>query len=329
VTSFWRDRPTLVTGATGFLGGWLVKALLDRGASVVCLVRDSVGECELVRQGWVDQVRVVHGDVRRQSLVERALGEYSIDTVFHIAAQAVVAVANLNPVSTFDTNIRGTWTVLEACRRSPAVRQVVMASSDKAYGPHTTLPYVESMPLQGRYPYDVSKSCADMIARTYAVTYNLPVIVSRCANLYGGGDLNWNRIVPGTIRSVLRGERPVIRSDGKRVRDYLYVEDGASSYLLLAESLANRPDLAGMAFNFGHREPISALAFVERIIAACGRGDLKPEVRGDTDNEIPDQYLDPTQARTVLGWEAAFDHNKGLARTVEWYRKFLAADGGR
>jgi CDP-glucose 4,6-dehydratase len=276
-----------------------------------------------------NRVRVVRGDVRHQAVVERALGEYEVDTVFHVAAQAVVAVANRNPVSTFDTNVRGTWTILEACRRSPAVRHIVVASSDKAYGPHTTLPYVESMPLQGRYPYDVSKSCADLITQSYAATYALPVIVSRCANLYGGGDLNWNRLVPGTIRSALRGERPLIRSDGRRVRDYLYVEDGASSYLLLAESLAARPDLAGMAFNFGHREPISALALVERILVACGREDLTADVRGETEHEIPDQYLDPSRARTVLGWEAAFDHARGLARTVEWYREFLAASEAR
>jgi CDP-glucose 4,6-dehydratase len=325
VTTFWRDRPTLVTGATGFLGGWLVKALLDRGASVVCLVRDWVGECELVRRGWTSQLRIVRGDVRRQALVERALGEYEVDTVFHIAAQAVVGIASRNPVSTLDTNIRGTWTVLEACRRTPTVRQIVLASSDKAYGAHPTLPYGEDMALQGRYPYDVSKSCADLIAQSYAATYRLPVVVNRSANLYGGGDLNWNRLVPGTIRSALRGERPVIRSDGRRVRDYLYVEDGVEAYLMLAEALATRRDLAGQAFNFGHREPITVLAFVETILSICDRPDLKPDIQGQAEYEIPEQYLDPSRAKAALGWTARFGHHEGLTRAVHWYREFLAA----
>jgi CDP-glucose 4,6-dehydratase len=237
VTDFWRDRPVLVTGATGFLGGWLVRELVARRAAVVCLVRDWVGQCELLRPGASQQVTLVRGDVRSQASIERVLGDYEIDTVFHLAAQAVVGVASRNPPSTLDTNIRGTWSVLEACRRSPQVRQIVVASSDKAYGAHDTLPYHEQTALQGRYPYDVSKSCADLIAQSYAATYALPVIISRCANLYGGSDLNWNRLVPGTIRSVLRGERPIVRSDGQRLRDYLYIEDAVSAYVVLAEAL--------------------------------------------------------------------------------------------
>jgi CDP-glucose 4,6-dehydratase len=324
VTNFWRDRPTLVTGATGFLGGWLVRELAARGAAVVCLVRDWVGQCELLRPGASQQVILVRGDVRRQALIERVLGEYEIDTVFHLAAQAVVGIASRNPPSTLDTNIRGTWTVLEACRRSSQVRQIVVASSDKAYGAHDTLPYNEQMSLQGRYPYDVSKSCADLIAQSYAATYALPVIISRCANLYGGGDLNWNRIVPGTIRSALRGERPVVRSDGQRLRDYLYVEDAVSAYVLLAEALAAGGVQPGMAFNFGHREPITVVAFVERILATCGRPDLVPDIRGDATHEIPDQYLDPSKAATILGWAARYSHEEGLARTLDWYRNLLA-----
>ena len=324
VSAFWRDRPTLVTGATGFLGGWLVPALLARNASVVCLVRDWVGECELVRTGCLDRVRIVRGDVRNQAVVERTLGEYEVDTVFHAAAQAVVGIASRNPVSTLDTNIRGTWSVLEACRRSPAVRQIVMASSDKAYGSHTALPYDESTALQGRYPYDVSKSCADLIAQSYAVTYRLPVVISRCANLYGGGDLNWNRLVPGTIRSVLRGERPVIRSDGRRLRDYLYIEDGVSAYLRLAEALGTRRELSGSAFNFGHRDPVTVLSVVEKILDACNRPELTPDIRAETEHEIADQYLDPSRAQQELGWEAQFAHEAGLARTVDWYRDRLA-----
>ena len=227
--SFWRDRPVFVTGATGLVGGSLVRELVAAGADVVALVRDWVPRSELIATGLADRLRIVRGDVRDQELLERALGEYEIASVFHLAAQTIVGVANRNPVSTLDTNIRGTWALLEACRRSPAVQQIVLASSDKAYGDQETLPYTETAPVLGRHPYDVSKSCADLLAQMYARTYNLPVSVTRCGNFYGGGDLNWNRIVPGTIRSVIRDERPVIRSDGRSTRDYLYVEDGAQA----------------------------------------------------------------------------------------------------
>src|SRR5258705_5690762 len=247
---FWRDRPVLVTGATGLVGSWLVKRLIAIGADVVCLVRDWVPRSELVTTTLIEQVGVVRGDVRNQKTLERALGEYEVATVFHLAAQTTVGVANRNPISTLDTNIRGTWALLEACRRSPTVQQIVLASSDKAYGDQDVLPYTEAAPLQGRHPYDVSKSCADLIGQMYATTYQSPVAITRCGNFYGGGDLNWNRIVPGTIRSVLRGERPIIRSDGQYVRDYFYVEDGAAAYMLLAEQLALHPELRGHAFNF-------------------------------------------------------------------------------
>ena len=251
---FWRDRPVLVTGATGLVGGWLVRRLVEARADVVCLVRDQVPTSELYRSHLVDRVRVVAGDLCDQALLERALGEYEIDTVFHLAAQTIVTIANRNPVSTFESNIRGTWTLLEAARRSPRVRQIVVASSDKAYGDQEILPYDENTPLQGRHPYDVSKSCADLIAHTYAHTYGLPVGITRCGNFFGGGDLNWNRIVPGTIRSILRGERPVIRSDGLFVRDYFYVEDGAHAYLTLAEALAAGRAQAGRGVQFLQRD---------------------------------------------------------------------------
>jgi len=328
LTGFWRDRPTLVTGASGFLGGWLVKELLSHGASVVGLVRDWVPDCELVRSEALARVNVVRGDVRRQATIERVLGEYEIDTVFHLAAQTVVGIANRNPVSTLETNIRGTWALLEACRRSPGVRQVVVASSDKAYGVQSVLPYHESMALQGRHPYDVSKSCADLIAQAYAATYGLPVVVTRCGNLYGGGDLNWNRLVPGTIRSVLYGERPVVRSDGRRARDYLYVTDAVSAYLTMAEALAGRRSLAGEAFNFGHKEPITVLELVAKILAVGGREDLVPDVRDEAVHEIADQFLDASRARQELGWEARVPHEEGLALTVAWYRAFLSGAGG-
>ena len=233
--NFWQDRPVLVTGATGLVGGWLVRRLLGLGADVVCLMRDWVPQSEFVNAQLIEKAKVARGDVRDQELLERILGEYEITTVFHLAAQTTVGVAHRNPVSTFDVNIRGTWVALEACRRSPKVKQIVIASSDKAYGDLDTLPYTEDMPLKGGHPYDVSKSCADLIGQTYAKTYGLPVCITRCGNFYGGGDLNWNRIVPGTIRSILRGERPIIRSDGKYVRDYLFVEDGAAAYTTVAE----------------------------------------------------------------------------------------------
>ena len=232
--SFWQDRPVLVTGATGLVGAWLTRRLIESGADVVALVRDWVPQCEFVRAGLIERVKVVRGDICDRDCLERTIGEFETDTVIHLAAQTIVGIANRNPVSTFESNIQGTWNLLEACRRSPVVKSVVVASSDKAYGHQDVLPYGEDTPLAGRHPYDVSKSCADLIAQAYAVSFGTPVAVTRCGNFYGGGDLNWNRIVPGTIRSVLRGERPVIRSDGEYIRDYFYVEDGAAAYLLLA-----------------------------------------------------------------------------------------------
>ncbi|MBC8078027.1 MAG: GDP-mannose 4,6-dehydratase [Chloroflexales bacterium] len=319
---FWRDRSTFVTGATGLVGGWLVRRLVDAGADVVCLVRDGVPQSELVRSGLIDRVKVVRGDVRNQALLEAALGEYEVDTVLHLAAQTIVGIANRNPISTFETNIQGTWALLEACRRSPLVRQVVVASSDKAYGDQEVLPYREDTPLQGRHPYDVSKSCGDLIATTYAESYGLPVAITRCGNFYGGGDLNWNRIVPGTIRSALRGERPVIRSDGSYVRDYFYVEDGAAAYMLLAEQLARRSDLRGAAYNFSNEIQITVLELVRRILAALG-SHLEPDVRNEASNEIRHQYLSAARARTELGWRPLFTLDEGLERTLAWYRAFL------
>src|SRR6266508_2699036 len=267
---FWLDRPVFVTGATGLVGGWLVRRLLDAGADLVCLVRDWVPQSELVRQGLLEQVKVVRGDVGDASLLERTLGEYEIDTIIHLAAQTIVGIANRNPVSTFETNIAGTWALLEACRRSPTVRQIVLASSDKAYGDHEKLPNGEDAPLQGTHPYDVSKSCADLIGQSYARSFQLPVVITRCGNFYGGGDLNWNRIIPGTIRSVIRGEPPVIRSDGRYVRDYFYAEDGAAAYMLLAEQLAAKPELKGEAFNFSNATQVTVSELVDRILGAMG-----------------------------------------------------------
>jgi CDP-glucose 4,6-dehydratase len=319
---FWTDRPTLVTGASGLVGGWTVRRLLDLGADVVCLVRDRVPPSMLFRSGLDRRVRIVNGDVTDQALLERALGEYEIDTVIHLAAQTIVGVANRNPVSTFRSNIGGTWSVLEAARRSPTVRAVVLASSDKAYGAQPKQPYDETMPLQGQHPYDVSKSCSDLLGQAYAQTYELPVAVTRCGNFYGGGDLNWNRIVPGTIRSALAGQRPVIRSDGLFVRDYFYVEDGAVAYTLLAQQVAERPELRGEAFNFSNGLEVTVLDITRRILAILG-SDLEPDVRGEARHEIHTQRLDPAKARRVLDWEPAFDLEEGLRRTIDWYRDFL------
>jgi len=321
--SFWQDRKTFVTGGTGLVGAWLVKALADAGADVVCLIRDWVPESELLRSGALGRVTVLRGDVRDQALLERALGEHEIKTVIHLAAQTIVGIANRNPVSTFETNIQGTWALLEACRRSPLVKQIVVASSDKAYGDQEKLPYDEGTPLEGRHPYDVSKSCADLIAKAYAVSYQLPVVITRCGNFYGGGDLNWNRIVPGTIRSILRGERPVIRSDGKFVRDYFYVEDGAAAYMRLAEAIAQRESLAGHAFNFSNEIQVTVLELVEKILRLM-ESKLEPVVENQAFNEIRHQYLSAAKAKEMLAWHPLFTLDQGLERTIRWYREFFA-----
>lgn len=319
---FWRDRPTFVTGATGLVGGWLVSRLVEAGAEVVCLVRDWVPQSKLVADNTIERVRVVRGEVQDSALLERCLGEYEIDTVIHLAAQTIVTIANRNPLSTFESNIAGTWALLEACRRSPAVKQIVIASSDKAYGDSDSLPYDERTPLRGVHPYDVSKSCSDMIAQSYAKTFGLPVSITRCGNFYGGGDLNWNRIVPGTIRSALRGQRPIIRSDGQNLRDYFYVEDGAAAYMHLAEAMASNRQLIGEAFNFSNESQVSVLDLARKILLLM-RSDLEPDVRNEASNEIRHQFLNAEKARQMLHWQPLYTLEEGLDRTVAWYRRFL------
>lgn len=319
---FWQDRSTFVSGGTGLVGGWLVRRLVELGADVVCLVRDWIPQSELVAARLIDRVKVVRGDIRDQTLLERILGEHEVDTVIHLAAQTIVGIANRNPVSTFETNVAGSWSLLEACRRSPLVRQIVLASSDKAYGSHEQLPYDETAPLQGQHPYDVSKSAADLIAQSYAVTYGLPLAITRCGNFYGGGDLNWNRIVPGTIRSVIRGQRPIIRSDGTYVRDYFYVEDGAASYLTLAEALAQNRELQGESFNFSNESPMTVIEVVDRILTLMD-SDLKAEIRNEATNEIRAQYLSADKARRLLDWAPLYTIEEGLTRTIDWYREFF------
>jgi CDP-glucose 4,6-dehydratase len=320
--TFWQDRPTFVTGGTGLVGSWLIQRLVEAGADVVCLVRDWVPQSELVRTGHIEKVKVVRGDIRDRELIERTLGEYEADTVIHLAAQTIVSIANRNPVSTFETNIAGTWNVLEACRRSPKVRQIVVASSDKAYGDQESLPYDERTPLQGQHPYDASKSAADLLATTYAVTYGLPVAITRCGNFYGGGDLNWNRIIPGTIRSVIRGQRPIIRSDGNYVRDYFYVEDGAAAYMLLAEQLALRPELRGEAFNFSNEIQVTVIQIVQKILDLMGAS-LEPRILNEASNEIRHQYLSAQKACKVLNWHPLFTLDLALEKTITWYQDFL------
>ena len=321
---FWVDRNVFVTGCTGLLGSWLTEALVHAGAAVVGLERDLVPKSRLAQSSIRGRINVVRGEVEDYSLIERVLNEYQVETVFHLAAQTIVGIANQNPISTFETNIKGTWNLLEASRRTEWTEQIIVASSDKAYGEHAELPYVEDTPLLGSFPYDVSKTCADLLSQAYAKSYQLPVCITRLGNLYGGGDLNFNRLFPGTIRSAVYGEAPVIRSDGKFSRDYIYVEDAAIAYMMLAAKMGNDPSLHGQAFNFSYETPLTGLAAVNKILQQVGRADLEPKVLGIANNEIRHQHLSSQKARNVLGWEPRFDFDEGLRRTIAWYQDWLA-----
>lgn len=321
--AFWRDRPVFVTGATGLLGSNLCASLVRARAAVVALVRDNVPRARFYELGLDRSVTVVRGALEDADIVERAINEYAIDTVFHLGAQTIVGTANRGPRSTFEANVRGTWNVLEAARTTTTVRRVVFASSDKAYGTHERLPYDERAPLRGEHPYDVSKSAADLIAQSYAKSYALPVAITRCGNLFGEGDLNYNRIIPGTIRDLLRGRAPVIRSDGTPVRDYFYVQDAVLAYAALAQSMVDGRH-TGEAFNFSLERAVSVLELVRMIQRAMHREDLEPDVRAEATNEIARQYLSARKAREELGWRPRFTLEQGLARTIAWYR---ARDG--
>ncbi len=323
MSQFWRDRNVFVTGGTGLLGSWTIDELLARGAHVVCLVRDEVASSRFFRDGLRERVDIVPGALEDYDCLERALNEYEVETVLHLGAQTIVGTANRSPRATFEANVRGTWNLLEAGRVISTVRRVVVASSDKAYGDQEKLPYEEDAPLQGRHPYDVSKSCTDLIALSYAHSFGTPVTVTRCGNLYGGGDLNWNRIVPGTIRSVVRGERPVIRSDGTFIRDYFFVKDAVHAYLHLAQCMDDKA-LHGHAFNFSNEIQVTVLELTRRILKVMG-STLAPDVRNEAKNEIKHQYLSAKKARERLGWEPRWSLDDGLAETVQWYQQHLAA----
>lgn len=320
---FWQDRRVFVTGSTGLVGGWLVKKLCEMNADVIVLVRDWVPKSKLISSDLLKKITVVRGDLSSPQLLERILVEYEVESVIHLAAQTIVPIANKNSLSTFESNIRGTWNLLEACKHVSSVTSIVAASSDKAYGDAKILPYKEDFPLSATYPYDVSKACADMLCQSYATTFDLPVGITRCGNFFGGGDLNWNRIIPGTIRSILRNKAPIIRSDGTLVRDYIYVEDAVSAYLTLAEKLSKKKNLRGEAFNFSNETQKNVLELTNLLITIMGSS-LKPIIQGNNNGEIKAQFLDSTKSKELLDWRPTFGIEEGLKKTVLWYKGFLS-----
>ena len=325
---FWRNKNVFITGATGLLGSWLTKLMVDEGANVIILNRDITPKSILWSSSEEfnyikDELTIVYGSLEDYQLLERILNEYETEVVFHLGAQTIVGTANRNPLSTFESNIKGTYNLLEACRRNKEhIKAIVVASSDKAYGVQEKLPYDEETPLRGTHPYDVSKSCADLISYAYHHTYELPVCITRCGNLFGPGDLNFNRIVPGTIRSVVLGERPLIRSDGSYVRDYFYVKDGAFAYKHLVEKMYEL-DISGESFNFSNEIQVSVLELVEMILEIMGSS-LQPEILGEASNEIKHQYLSASKASKVLGWQPCYTLKESLAETAKWYTDFLS-----
>lgn len=320
---FWQNKNVFVTGATGLVGSWLTKALVEKGAHVIVLLRDQDPQSELIRSGLINKTSVVQGSLEDGVTCERAISEYEIDTVFHLGAQTLVGTALRNPVLTFEANIRGTYLLLDACRKHKQhIKRVVIASSDKAYGSSLVLPYTEDMPLQGVHPYDVSKSCTDLLAMTYYHTYQLPIAVARCGNIYGGADLNWSRLIPGTIRSLLHGIAPEIRSDGSFTRDYIYVSDVVEAYLLLAQEL-HRDEIQGEGFNFGPNRPYSVIEIVNKLRELMNKQNLVPQILNQAKAEIRDQTLDSTKARRLLKWNSDYSLERGLEETIKWYMNYL------
>jgi len=320
----WNNKNVLVTGATGLVGSWLVKRLVAEGARVVVLVRDADPQSELLRCGLLSRTSAVYGALEDGVSVERAINEHEVATVFHLGAQTIVGVADRNPVATFEANIRGTYILLEACRRHRnLVKSVLIASSDKAYGPAAVLPYTEDMPPLGRAPYEVSKSCTDLLSQCYGTTYDLPVVIARCGNIFGGGDLNWSRIVPGTIASYIREEQPIVRSNGKFLRDYVYVEDAVDAYLSMA-AYATREEVRGEAFNFGPNCPLSVLEVIGIVAELMGVKNPSPIILDQAQHGIQDQYLDSAKANQVLGWSTKFTIHDGIRLTIDWYRNYFS-----
>lgn len=319
---YWNNRNVFVTGATGLLGPWLIQDLVNQGANVFALVRDRIPDSRFFSPDISKDVNIVYGDLDDLPLLQRVLNEFDIEAVFHLGAQAIVGIANRSPISTFKSNIEGTWNLLEACRLSPWVKKIVVASSDKAYGPQEKLPYTEQTPLQGKYPYDVSKSCTDLIAQSYFHTYKVPVCVTRCGNFFGGGDLHFNRIIPGTIKSILEGQHPVIRSNGLFIRDYIYVKDVADAYLTLAEKMDD-PKIVGECFNFSTDKPYNVIEIVDEIIEMMNAGNLQPIIQNNASHEIPEQHLNSHKSEKLLGWKAKYGVKLGLDETINWYKNFF------
>lgn len=321
-SSYWEEKNVFVTGGAGFLGSWLILSLIEKRANVVALIKDRVPNSVLFYSGADKKVTLIRGGLEDYSTIERSLNEYEIDTCFHLGAQAIVQTANRSPLSTFESNIKGTWNVLEAARNSELLERIVVATSDKSYGTKEKLPYSEEDCLQGLHPYDVSKTCADLLAQTYYNTYNLPVGISRCGNLYGGGDLNFSRVVPGTIRSLILDEDPIIRSDGTYVRDYFYIEDTVDAFITLGENL-DRDKIKGDAFNFGTGITTTVLDVVNKLISLSGKSNLKPNILNEVRHEIKEQYLDCKKADRLLNWTPKHDLDTGLKKTIAWYETYL------
>ena len=321
--NFWKNHNVFITGASGLLGSSMVEELLGKGANVTCLVRDWVYGSKLLESDYLAKCNIVRGELVDYDLLLRAINEYEIDTVFHLGAQTIVGTASRSPLSTFEANIKGTWNILEACRQcSQKIERVLVASSDKAYGSHADLPYTEKTPLVGRFPYDVSKSCTDLISMSYFHTYQTPVAITRCGNLFGAGDLNFNRLIPGTIKSALNNEAPIIRSDGKFVRDYFYVKDAVDAYLCLAEKMPDQT-FTGEDFNFGTETPLSVIQLVDEILQAMGKNELVPKILNQASHEIREQFLDCTKAKTMLDWQPTRTLKDGLTETIVWYKDWL------
>jgi CDP-glucose 4,6-dehydratase len=318
----WKNKTVFVTGASGLLGPWLLEELLSFDANIVALVRDRVPDSLFFTSNLHQKVTTVQGDLLDLELLQRVLNEFNVDTVFHLGAQPIVGIANRSPLSTFKSNIEGTWNILEACRLSPWVKKVIVASSDKAYGEHKILPYKETAPLQGKHPYDVSKSCTDLIAQSYFHTYKLPVCITRCGNFFGGGDLHFNRIVPGTIKAILENKQPTIRSNGLFIRDYIYVKDVAHAYITLAEQM-HREEILGESFNFSTDTPLNVIEVVEKMLSIMNKKALLPIIKNNACNEIPEQHLSSEKARRLLDWKPKYGIEEGLKETAEWYQNYF------